>query len=84
VRTTASKTCANALALAQDCLKVDGARITDCTVTGESQSGAKVPVASGEQVNIKTVTATGTYTIANEQSVTVTYEIAVGKTLTNK
>jgi hypothetical protein len=84
VRTTASKTCANALALARDCLKVDGATITDCTVTGESQSGAKVPVASGEQVNIKTVTATGTYTIANEQSVTVTYEIAVGKTLTNK
>jgi hypothetical protein len=84
VRTTASKKCENALALAQDCLTVAGAQITACTVTGATKTGAEVSVASGEQVNIKAVTATVSYTIAGSKKVTVTFEIPVGKTLTNK
>lgn len=82
-RITASKSCATALELAQNCLSLDKGTITECVVTGESEPGSKVAVAAGDQVNIKSVTIVTTYTIAGGQSVTVTYTVSVGKTLTN-
>ncbi len=82
-RITASKSCSTALELAQNCLTVNNGSITECTVTGETNPGSKVAVKTGDQVNIKTITVTSTYTIAGDKKITMTYTITVGKTLTN-
>lgn len=82
-RITASKSCATALELAQNCLSLDAGTITECVVTGESEPGSKVAIKAGDQINIKSVTIVTTYTIAGGQAVTVTYTVSVGKTLTN-
>ena len=82
-RTTASKSCATALELAQNCLSTATGRITECEVTGASDVGSKVAIKSGDQINIKSVKVEDTYTISGGQTVTVTYTISVGKTLTN-
>ena len=82
-RIKSTKSCANALELAQNCLTPASGRITECVVTGETQPGSKVALKSGDQVNIRSVTVMSTYQIAGGQDVTVTYTIYVGKTLTN-
>lgn len=82
-RITASKSCATALELAQNCLVPENGTITECVVTGETQPGSKVVVKAGDQVNIKSVTVTGTYQIAGDKKITMVYTIPVGKTLTN-
>lgn len=82
-RITSTKSCATALELAQNCLTPELGAITECVVTGETQPGSKVALRSGDQINIKSVTVVGYYTIAGGQTVTVTYTIPVGKTLTN-
>jgi hypothetical protein len=82
-RIQGTKTAATALELAADCIRVDGAAITECVVTGETQPGSKVAIKSGDQVNIRSVTVTLTYTIAAGENVTLTYSMSVGKTLTN-
>lgn len=45
--------------------------------------GSKVAVKAGDQINIKSVTVTGTYQIAGDKKINMTYTISVGKTLTN-
>lgn len=82
-RVTASKSCATALELAQNCLIPENGMITECVVTGETEPGSKVAVKAGDQVNIKSVTVAGTYQIAGDRKITMTYTISVGKTLTN-
>ncbi len=82
-RITASKSCSTALELAQNCLSVDNGTISECVVTGETQPGSKVSVKSGDQINIKSITVTGTYTISGGKKITMTYIVTVGKTLTN-
>lgn len=82
-RIKSSKTCANALELAQNCLTPETGTITECVVTGEKESGSKVALKSGDQINIRYVTVVNTYKISGGQEVTVTYQIPVGKTLTN-
>ena len=82
-RIKASKSCATALELAQNCLTPESGTITECVVTGETQPGSKVAVKAGDQVNIRSVTVVGTYKIAGGQEVTVTYTVYVQKTLTN-
>lgn len=81
--TTATAHCDNALDLAKNCLAVDNGTITECVVTGEKESGSKVTVKAGEQVNINLVTITNTYKIAGNQTVVVNATVYVGKTLTN-
>ena len=82
-RITASKSCTTALELAQNCLIPENGTITECVVTGETQPGSKVAVKAGDQINIKSVTVTGTYQIAGDKKINMTYTISVGKTLTN-
>lgn len=82
-RIKSTKTCASALELAKNCISLDEGGITECEVTGASQPGSKVEVKSGDQINIKSVTAVKKYTISGGQEITVTYTISVGKTLTN-
>ena len=82
-RIKSSKSCANALELAQNCLTPENGIITECEVTGETQPGSKVALKSGDQINIRSVTVVSKYTIAGGKSVTVTYTISVGRTLTN-
>lgn len=82
-RTKANKNCGNALDLAKNCLTPDTGEITDCVVTGETRSGVEVTLKSGEQVNIRSVTVTSTYKLADGKEVLVTYTVPVGKTLTN-
>ncbi len=82
-RVTASKSCATALELAQNCLITANGTITECVVTGETNPGSKVAVKAGDQINIKSVTVVATYTIAGNRNITMTYTIPVGKTLTN-
>ena len=82
-RVTASKSCTTALELAQNCLIPENGTITECVVTGETQPGSKVAVKAGDQINIKSVTVVGTYQIAGDRKITMTYTISVGKTLTN-
>lgn len=82
-RITASKSCTTALELAQNCLIPGNGTITECVVTGETQPGSKVAVKAGDQINIKSVTVTGTYQIAGDKKITMVYTIPVGKTLTN-
>lgn len=82
-RITASKSCATALELAQNCLTPDNGMITECVVTGESQPGSKVAVKAGDQVNIRSVTIVAKYQIAGGKEITMTYSVSVGKTLTN-
>lgn len=82
-RTKANRNCATALELAQNCLTPDVGTITECVVTGETLPGSGVILSAGDQVNIRSVTVTGTYKIADGQEVLVTYTVPVGKTLTN-
>lgn len=82
-RVTASKSCTTALELAQNCLIPENGTITECVVTGETQPGSKVAVKAGDQINIKSVTVTGTYQIAGDKKINMTYTISIGKTLTN-
>ena len=82
-RITASKSCTTALELAQNCLIPENGTITECVVTGETQPGSKVAVKAGDQINIKSVTVTGTYQIAGDKKINMIYTISVGKTLTN-
>lgn len=85
-RTVSSKTCKNALELAQNCLSVQGVNgeITSCEVTGSNTTGASYTVASGDSVNIKSVSVQVTTTLSDQKTVVSNYTIAVGKTLKNQ
>lgn len=81
-RTKANVSCATALELAKNCLTPDSGEIKDCVVTGETRPGSEVSLNAGAQVNIRSVTVTGTYKLADRE-VSVTYTVPVGRTLTN-
>lgn len=81
---TASTTMANALQLVNDCIYVPDGVILDCTATGTRLTGSMIPLRSGEQLHINTITVKSTVTIATGQKVYVTHVITIDKTLTNK
>ena len=85
-RSTASKYCATALELAQDCISISGATntvITECVVTGSSTAGSAYKISSGEAVNIKSITVQVQTTVGDGQIVVSQHSVNIGKTLKN-
>lgn len=83
--TTASTSCKTALELAKDCLAVEGVKgeIISCVVTGAEQEGGNYKLATGESVNIKTVTVQTEITLSDGKKIVMNNIISVGKTLKN-
>lgn len=82
---TPDKTAATALDLVRSCIQLaDGGNISDCTVTGTTQSGNNYLIHSGEMVHIDTVKVQSVVTIANGERVYVDSDILIDKTFTNK
>lgn len=77
-------TAVNALQMVNDCIYVPDGEILDCTAAGTTLTGSAIPVKSGEQIHISTITVKSKVVIATGQTVYVNHVINVGKTLTNK
>lgn len=83
-RLMTSATMPNAYQMAVDCIHLQNGSIEDCVVTGYSQSGNAVTVVSGQQVHIAVIRVRSEVTMANNMRVSVTHDIPIDKTLTNK
>lgn len=81
---TTSITAANALEMVNDCIYVPDGKILDCTATGTRLTGSMIPLRSGEQIHISTITVQSVVQIASGQRVYVTHVIPVARTLTNR
>lgn len=83
-RLTTSATVQNALQMAMDCIQVPNGTILDCTATGTNLRGAAIPVRSGEQIHINTVSVRSVVKMSGNRNVYVTHVIPIDRTFTNK
>ena len=85
-RSVASVRVDNALDLVKNCLSVESAVFTDCTVTGETEEGINLSIGAGDKIHIKTVTVREEIKTASEDipKVYVYHTITVSETLTNR
>lgn len=83
--TTAGVSCKTALDLVKDCLEVTGVtgEIVSCEITGAEKEGGSYKLATGESINIKTVTVQTEITLADGKKIVMNREVAVGRTLKN-
>lgn len=75
----------NALQVAVNCIRIpDGGAILNCTAAGTKLQGAAIPVRSGEQIHISTISVRSVVKMAGNRNVYVTHEIPINRTFTNK
>ncbi len=75
----------NALQVAVNCISIpDGGSILNCSAAGTNLKGAAIPVRSGEQIHITSISVRAVLKMSNNRNVYVTHEIPINRTFTNK
>lgn len=82
--TTTDVTVTNALDMVKSCIYIPDGTILDCTATGSRLTGSQIPVRSGEQLHIDTITVQSIVKISTGEQVYVKHTITVDRTLTNR